>query len=303
MPMPNRQIVNGEPYRYVYQGQKKDTETGKEAFQLRLWDGRIGRWLTTDPYRQHASPYMAMSNNPAFHVDPDGGCDTPDSKCGWFKRIFYSKASENQWDFWQEQGYTNEDWYDILEISMTFKGRPQRLKWSPLPGSIVVIQENPNLTNFPDAYFKANASTTVGSWGLRVRTFGKQLGFMPKFGKETHHIFSFNLDQRKFREEGLYNPFENTGINPYAPLLMGNTYGASGGALLGGGILFDRETHALSSYSIDLLIGKYTTTYHTNGLFVGNEKRKEFGFSTGVSGAIFYGFDVNIEFGFILNNK
>lgn len=47
MPMPNRQIVNGEPYRYAYQGQEIDPETGKEAFQLRLWDSRIGRWLTT----------------------------------------------------------------------------------------------------------------------------------------------------------------------------------------------------------------------------------------------------------------
>ena len=52
MAMPNRQIIGGEPYRYAYQGQEKDPETGKEAFQLRLWDSRIGRWLTTDPAGQ-----------------------------------------------------------------------------------------------------------------------------------------------------------------------------------------------------------------------------------------------------------
>ena len=73
MPMPNRQIVNGKPYRYAYQGQEKDPETGKEAFQLRLWDGRIGRWLTTDPAGQYASPYMGMDNRPNMSVDPDGG--------------------------------------------------------------------------------------------------------------------------------------------------------------------------------------------------------------------------------------
>jgi RHS repeat-associated protein len=78
MPMPNRQIVNGEPYRYAFQGQEKDPETGKEAFQLRLWDGRIGRWLTTDPYGQYHSPYMGMGNNPITRVDPDGGFD-------WYK--------------------------------------------------------------------------------------------------------------------------------------------------------------------------------------------------------------------------
>ena len=30
-----------------------------------------------DPYRQYASPYLAMGNNPVNKVDPDGGCDEP----------------------------------------------------------------------------------------------------------------------------------------------------------------------------------------------------------------------------------
>jgi len=76
MAMPNRQIVNGEPYRYAYQGQEKDPETGKEAFQLRLWDARIGRWLTTDPAGQYNSPYMAMGNNPISQIDSDGAWST-----------------------------------------------------------------------------------------------------------------------------------------------------------------------------------------------------------------------------------
>ncbi|GEM_PF-5307690 len=74
MPMPGRQTVGGELYRYAFQGQEKDPETGKEAFQLRLWDSRIGRWLTTDPARQFHSPYLGMGNNPINGVDPDGGC-------------------------------------------------------------------------------------------------------------------------------------------------------------------------------------------------------------------------------------
>ena len=61
-------------YRYAYQGQEKDPETGKEAFQLRLWDARIGRWLTTDPYGEFHSPYLGMGNNPVSTIDLDGGC-------------------------------------------------------------------------------------------------------------------------------------------------------------------------------------------------------------------------------------
>ncbi len=72
MPMPGRNLQGD--YRYAYQGQEKDTETGKEAFQLRLWDARIGRWLTTDPYGEFSSPYLGMGNNPISNIDPDGGC-------------------------------------------------------------------------------------------------------------------------------------------------------------------------------------------------------------------------------------
>lgn len=47
-----------------------------EAFQLRLWDGRIGRWLNPDPYGQHSSPYLGMGNSPVNTIDPDGGWET-----------------------------------------------------------------------------------------------------------------------------------------------------------------------------------------------------------------------------------
>lgn len=41
MLMPGRSLLGPEGYRYAFQGQEKDSETGKEAFQLRLWDSRI----------------------------------------------------------------------------------------------------------------------------------------------------------------------------------------------------------------------------------------------------------------------
>jgi len=71
MPMPERNIEDN--YRYAYQGQEKDPETGKEAFELRLWDSRIGRWLTKDPHGQYYSPYLGMSNSPINGIDTDGG--------------------------------------------------------------------------------------------------------------------------------------------------------------------------------------------------------------------------------------
>ena len=75
--MPKRQLIGGEPYRYGYQGEfaETDPETGKPAFELRLYDPRINRWLTTDPAGQYSSPYLAMGNNWINKIDPDGGED------------------------------------------------------------------------------------------------------------------------------------------------------------------------------------------------------------------------------------
>ncbi|WP_340077904.1 RHS repeat-associated core domain-containing protein [Leptobacterium sp. I13] len=66
-------------YRYGYQGDfaETDPETGKPAFELRLYDPRINRWLTTDPAGQYHSPYLSMGNNWVNRIDPDGGFDCP----------------------------------------------------------------------------------------------------------------------------------------------------------------------------------------------------------------------------------
>lgn len=73
MPMPGKNMVGD--YRYGYQGEfaETDPETGKVAFELRLYDPRINRWLSPDPYGQFDSPYLAMGNNWISMVDPDGG--------------------------------------------------------------------------------------------------------------------------------------------------------------------------------------------------------------------------------------
>jgi RHS repeat-associated protein len=78
MPMPNRNVEGN--YRYGYQGEyaEKEPELGQgiNSFQLRLYDSRIGRWISPDPMGQYHSPYMAMDNRPNMSVDPTGGCTT-----------------------------------------------------------------------------------------------------------------------------------------------------------------------------------------------------------------------------------
>lgn len=72
-------VVGNKRYRYGYQGQfaESDPETGWESFELRLYNSRIGRWMSYDPYGQFHSPYVGMGNNPVSGIDPDGGWQGP----------------------------------------------------------------------------------------------------------------------------------------------------------------------------------------------------------------------------------
>ena len=66
-------------YRKGFQGEwsEEEEETGELAFQLRMYSPVLGRWLSPDPMRQHASPYLGMGNNPVSGIDPDGGKTSP----------------------------------------------------------------------------------------------------------------------------------------------------------------------------------------------------------------------------------
>jgi hypothetical protein len=94
-----------------------DTETGMEAFQLRLWDGRLGRWLSPDPMGQHFSPYAGMGNNPVSHIDPDGGYETWLGAFfswvgGGFKgSVTSNPAGENNTDISRNYGVQYKDGY------------------------------------------------------------------------------------------------------------------------------------------------------------------------------------------------
>lgn len=76
--MPWRSFNSGE-YRYGFQGQEKDDEIKGEGnsidFGARLYDPRVGRWLSRDAYEYsypNISPYSFGLNNPLYFKDEDG---------------------------------------------------------------------------------------------------------------------------------------------------------------------------------------------------------------------------------------
>ncbi|NJM93822.1 MAG: RHS repeat-associated core domain-containing protein [Cytophagales bacterium] len=61
--------------RFGYQGEWAEDQTHKTgwvAFEARMYDPVIGRWISMDPARQTFSSYLGMGNNPIMYVDPDG---------------------------------------------------------------------------------------------------------------------------------------------------------------------------------------------------------------------------------------
>jgi RHS repeat-associated protein len=65
----------GTTYRYDYQGAyaEKDPITKLNNFDLRMYDGKIGRWLSVDPKNVGFTPYNGMGNDPVRSFDKDGG--------------------------------------------------------------------------------------------------------------------------------------------------------------------------------------------------------------------------------------
>jgi RHS repeat-associated protein len=78
-PMPGRKFTSSNIYRYGFNGKEKDDEVkgggNSYDFGVRIYDPRLGRWLSIDPMaRQYSelSPYNFCADNPIMYIDPDG---------------------------------------------------------------------------------------------------------------------------------------------------------------------------------------------------------------------------------------
>jgi RHS repeat-associated protein len=113
MPLAMRHYVSGDGYRFGFNGKEADDEWNGEGnlvdFGARVYDSRLGRWLSLDPlssqYPNH-SPYSYAVNNPIFNIDEGGK-----SVAGWFlKQLFNAlglgSATEitNTFNNWGLQG-------------------------------------------------------------------------------------------------------------------------------------------------------------------------------------------------------
>src|ERR1039458_10668994 len=80
MPMPGRSYtVTGATYRFGFNGKEKDNEPYGEGdeydFGARMYDSRLGRWFSCDPFQDiypAYTPYGFALNSPIQAIDVGG---------------------------------------------------------------------------------------------------------------------------------------------------------------------------------------------------------------------------------------
>jgi len=77
--MPSLKINPGS-YRYGFNGKENDPETGTQDYGLRIYNERIGKFLSVDPLTRDYpwyTPYQFAGNKPIWAVDLDGAEELP----------------------------------------------------------------------------------------------------------------------------------------------------------------------------------------------------------------------------------
>ncbi|GAB2808259.1 hypothetical protein GCM10027043_04180 [Ferruginibacter profundus] len=82
MQMPGRKYSAGSGYRYGFNGKENDKDAGEgvQDYGLRVYDSRLGKFLSVDPLTKsypHYTPYSFAGNKPIQFIDLDGGEEKP----------------------------------------------------------------------------------------------------------------------------------------------------------------------------------------------------------------------------------
>ncbi|WP_459211582.1 RHS repeat domain-containing protein [Aquimarina rhabdastrellae] len=273
MAMPGRTLSGAEGYRYAYQGQEKDPETGKEAFELRLWDSRIGRWLTTDPAGQYDSPYMAMGNNPIIRIDPDGGFDWVYNKETdryiWDENVTSASDSDLNTDLYEYVGTSfnsvsehfekNASFLDKFKSFVGSGGVSTKIDFSSYVSAMIRPKIENAILSQKDGYaqFLDGKRSTVGFYpkdfsipGLE-RNNGTFLTYDTGLGSNEYHFSTtLNIDGSSIPITGTYL-VRNKGVNIVSSINDLGKYATSHGEYYENALSFDGKAKGVVILNVD----------------------------------------------------
>lgn len=116
--------TSSNKYRYGFNGMEKVNEIAGEGndydFGGRIYDGRLGRWFSVDPYSSFKSfitPYVGIANNPNVFVDNDGNDEILIiylySSDGTLLKVYKISVSEKKNDYYKTQIFRGDIGFDF----------------------------------------------------------------------------------------------------------------------------------------------------------------------------------------------
>lgn len=170
-------VNDPKKYRFGYNGKEDDDEWGKQDYGFRIYDGRIGRFLSVDPLMKSypmLTPYQFASNMPIWGADLDG-LEVIDynrlflgAKMGLIGKILDANA------IWTK--YMSETWASAT-VGSTF-GATKDGKYAKIGIPLILQSEN-------DGESDINAVTQMVVYNAKTQTATALDEFQPdKLGKD-----------------------------------------------------------------------------------------------------------------------
>ena len=120
MTMPGRSVAI-DNYRYSFNGKEDDSEWAKQDYGFRIYDKRIGRFLSVDPIAKkypELTPYQFASNTPIIFIDLDGLEGTKKKPMPSHVVIFIPSDKEIKSGALKVKGM-QQDWFYITKKSIS----------------------------------------------------------------------------------------------------------------------------------------------------------------------------------------
>jgi RHS repeat-associated protein len=205
MQMPGRKLSGG--YRYGFNGKENDNEVKGEGNQqdygMRIYDGRIGKFLSTDPLAKkypELSAYQFASNSPIENSDLDGAEAISEIKSGLARKM------------------------EMRVFSVSMKDAETQVRENQIRALLYYYATNPN------AHAKQSISEAPKEVSDRVRQLRREHFQDPETGEKTA--------AGRFFENTHYEKFNDNIVTPMAEAAIGE---GAGKFLFRGGSLISRN--------------------------------------------------------------
>ena len=83
--------MNTEGYSFGFNGMEKDNEWAKQDYGMRIYDKRIGKFLSVDPLTKkypELTPYQFAGNNPLYYIDIEGAYKYPEGQEAAYRKNY-----------------------------------------------------------------------------------------------------------------------------------------------------------------------------------------------------------------------